>query len=723
MTVFMTMHFSAIVIENPNIDTLTAMMQVTEHIKTAPFDCVFDINAIGTVTIVGALGLLILYNNSVSNRHDMAGKEHGSAKWNDNLRRYNTEFADPVGQSKNAPDGRSQNMILSQKIRLSMEGSKTQRNCNVCVIGGSGSGKSRFIIKPNLLQANCSYIVTDPKGELLESTGSFLAREGYDVKVFNTIDFASSNRYNPFHYLHTDTDVLKMISVLIKNTTPAGSSKGDPFWEKSETALLTAICLYLYHRCPEEDQHFGNVMRLLELAEIDEDNPNSPSILDFMYAALDADAKREAELAKVPYVPDLAVRQYRIFKMAAGKTAKSILVSAGTRLAYFQMPDIANLVASDDIDLTTIGDKKTALYCLISASDSTFNFLVAMLYNQMFDELYLHATKKYHGSLPIPVRFLLDEFANIGQIPEFDKKLATMRSYKISCTIVLQTVGQLKSNYKDDWETILGNCDTKIYLGGDDKGTTEYVSGILGKGTITTMSRGRSMGKSGSSNKNFQSQARDLMTTGELGLMNNKYEIVMVRGVRPFYDRKFNYPRHPNYGYTGDANKKNIYNFREILAEKEAKRIELKRQKYEFEKRAEAERKKREHEFEMMRRNQKVQGKATKKSLAGRECLTPNDADVELKEDSNREEILVEANIPESFDALYEFRDGRECSIEEALADCQQMLTDLEDADIVELEEDSEHDSEDYDELEAELAAYEASLNSSDGEDNLSENF
>ena len=298
-----------------------------------------------------------------------------------------------------------------------------------------------------------------------------------------------------------------------------------------------------------------------------------------------------------------------------------------------------------------------------------------------------------------------------------------MRSYKISCTIVLQTVGQLKSNYKDDWETILGNCDTKIYLGGDDKGTTEYVSGILGKGTITTMSRGRSMGKSGSSNKNFQSQARDLMTTGELGLMNNKYEIVMVRGVRPFYDRKFNYPRHPNYGYTGDANKKNIYNFREILAEKEAKRIELKRQKYEFEKRAEAERKKREHEFEMMRRNQKVQGKATKKSLAGRECLTPNDADVELKEDSNREEILVEANIPESFDALYEFRDGRECSIEEALADCQQMLTDLEDADIVELEEDSEHDSEDYDELEAELAAYEASLNSSDGEDNLSENF
>lgn len=665
LAMFATMHYCAIVAAQPDIDMLAALNMLSNHMLTQPFNVVFDFETLGTVTIVGVLGVLLMYSNDAKNKHDMAGKEAGSAKWNEDIKGYNKKYAQPEGKTKNAPDGKSMNMIMSQHIRLNMDG--RLRNNNVIVFGGSGTGKSRFVVKPNILQFTGSYVLTDPKGELLESTGNALAKAGYDIKVFDLLELEYSNHYNPFHYLHKDTDVLKMVNTLILNTTPKGASSGDPFWVKSETALLTAICLYLWHSCPEDDCNWGNVMRLLELAEVDEDNPDMLSTLDIMFNILESDTKKMFEEQGKTYVPDLATRQYHIYKMAAGKTAKSILISCGARLAYFQMDSINKLTQYDDIDLTTIGDKKTALFCIISASDTTLNFLVSMLYTQLFDELYLHAQNKYGGALPYHVRFLLDEFANVGQIPNFDKLLATMRSYKISATVILQSLGQLKTLYKDEYGSIIGNCDTLIYLGGNDEETTKYISGCLGKATITSMSRGLSTGGKGGSNKNFSQQGRDLMTPTELGLMDNKYSIVRLRGEQPFFDKKYNYVKHPNYHMTGDANKKQIYPFREICAKLNAEAEKKKQEVRDKEIVRLSCRNKAQMRRDLEARYGNIARIPMTASSGGRPLLHPEDANKDIANEPDRKEKLVDANLPVSFDAAYEFQDGKEITDDEFL--------------------------------------------------------
>lgn len=679
MLIFVTMHATAIMQENPDIELLAAINGVSSHIMHNPFDVAINLDALGGVTMAAFCVAAYFYIDEQRNHHDAAGIEAGSAKWNEDIKGYNKKYAQPEGKAKNAPDGKSMNMIMSQHIRLNMDG--RLRNNNVVVFGGSGTGKSRFVVKPNILQFTGSYVLTDPKGELLESCGNALEKAGYDIKVFDLLELEYSNHYNPFHYLHKDEDVTKMVNTLITNTTPKGSGSGDPFWVKSETALLTAICLYLWHRCPEEDCNWGNVIKLLELAEVDEDNAKALSTLDVMFKILETDTKLYYQKINEPYEPDLATRQYHIYKMAAGKTAKSILISCGVRLAYFQMGSINKLTQYDDIDLTTIGDKKTALFCIISASDTTLNFLVSMLYTQLFDELYLHAQNKFGGRLPYHVRFLLDEFANVGQIPNFDKLLATMRSYKISSTVILQSLGQLKTLYKDEYNSIIGNCDTMIFLGGNDEDTTKYISGRLGKATITGMSHGRSIGGKGGSNKNFSQQGRDLMSPDELGMMDNRYCIVQLRGEYPFFDKKYNYVKHPNYHLTGDANKKQIYPFRQIISEKKKEQEALAKaeaaQRAELKKKRENGRRRRDEEFAKFREAAAKEKQPVAVSIAGHRCLRPQDAEQMEKKNQNMQEEFYDAFTPaaDNFDSEFEFRDGIEgYSLDDAIADCKQLI-------------------------------------------------
>lgn len=678
--VFLICHFAAIIKEQPDADVFNAISQLQDHILETPFDIVINWSYIGMATLVMAIAGLLLYVDDQRNHHDAAGIEAGSAKWNTDYKNYNKKYTSPFGKEKN--DGYD-NMILSQHVFLSMNTRQTRLNNNVLIIGGTGTGKSRFEVKPNLLQENCSFVVTDPKGELLESCGLALEKAGYTVKVFNTIEMQYSNCYNPFAYVHQDLDVLKMVNTLITNTTPKGSSSGDQFWVKSETALLSAICLYLFHACPPEDRNWANVIRMLEYAEVDENNPNAQSILDCMFVEFDLEVRAAYREKGIKYVPDLANRQYKIYKMAAGKTAKSILISAGVRLANFQQAEISRLTSSDDIDLTHIGDKKTALFCVISASDGTFNYLVSLLYTQLFDELYLHAQNEFHGRLPVHVRFILDEFANIGQIPDFDKKLATMRSYEISCTIILQSLGQIKSMYKDDWETLVGNCDTKIFLGGNDKTTTEYMSGVLGKATIKTMSNGRSIGGRGSSSKNFQMTGRSLLTPDEIGLLKNDYELIMIRSVRPFLDKKYDYPKHPRYKETGDANKKNFYPYRERFIEQRKARVVAAKKAAEKKRREEQEAKEREAAIRQSRIDFDTLRKPQEESMRGEQLLHSRDAYEEMESNPGRKEVLFDANYIDDFDSDFEFEDGQklgDMDLKAALADVEVNLNEMDDA-------------------------------------------
>ncbi|MGN0710257.1 MAG: VirD4-like conjugal transfer protein, CD1115 family [Anaerovoracaceae bacterium] len=441
-------------------------------------------------------------------------------------------------------------MILSKDVVLSMNTRKTMRNNNILVIGGSGTGKSRFMIKPNMLQANSSFVITDPSGELLESMGGFLKEKGYEVRVFNLSQMEHSNCYNPFHYIRNQEGVLSMINALIKNTTPKGSSTNDPFWEKSETALLQAICFFLIAECNPDEQNFSSVMKLLRCVDAGEGSENRESVLDVLM-----DELREKDPEHI------ALRAYAVFKSAGGgKTAQSILISCQTRLQMFNLQAISNLTNTDNIDLKSVGDKPTALFCVTKVEDTTFNFLVALLYTQLFETLYDHAKTDCPGlRLPIHVRFLLDEFANIGTIPEFNEKLATMRKHEISCTIVIQALSQLKTMYKDDWEVIVGNCDTLLFLGGSDATTLDYISKKLGKETIRAKNTSRSFGRQGSSSTSFNTTGRELMQPDEISSMDNMNCIVFIRGEAPFYSVKYDYPKHPNYNMTGDADDNKLF--------------------------------------------------------------------------------------------------------------------------------------------------------------------
>ena len=483
-------------------------------------------------TLIYAIGVMVYLSTTKNYRRTV---EYGSAKWANALN-VNRKYA-----SKNYLE----NKLLSQNVRIGLNGKIHRRNLNTIVIGGSGAGKTRFYCKPNIMQCNTSFVVLDPKGEILRSEGYMLEKEGYVIKVIDLIDMSKSHGYNPFHYIQSDKDILKLITNLIRNTTPKGSQSMDPFWEKSETALLEALMLYLYHYAPEDEQNFTMVMEMLTYAEVKEDDEEYESPLDELFHHLERSD------------PDsLALKQYQIYKQAAGKTAKSILISVGVRLAAFNLDSMASLTRYDELELDKIGERKTALFAVIPDNDSTFNFLVGMLYTQLFQMLYYQADYVYGGELPVPVHFLMDEFANVALPDEFDKLLSTMRSRQIFVSIILQNLAQIKTLFKDSWESIVGNCDELYYLGGNEQSTHKFISEYLGKETLDTNTFGKSTGHSGSYSTNYQQTGRELLTPDEVRLLNNDYGLLFIRGERPIMDKKYDLLKHPKIKETADGNQK-----------------------------------------------------------------------------------------------------------------------------------------------------------------------
>lgn len=475
--------------------------------------------------------LAYYYNRKNYRRNE----EYGSAKWANN-KAVNKKYTEKDYYS---------NKILSQNVRIGLDGRRHRRNLNTLVIGGSGAGKTRFFGKPNLMQCNTSFVVLDPKGEQLRDVGNLLEKEGYVIKVVDLINMNRSHCYNPFRYIKDDKDVLKLITNLIRNTTPKGSQTNDPFWEKSETALLEALCLYLLHEAPEEEQNFTMVMEMIAAAEVKEDDEEYQSPLDELFERLE-----------IRNPNSLALKQYKIYKQAAGKTAKSILISVGVRLSAFNLESIASLTATDELELDLVGERKTAIFAVIPDNDSTFNFLIGMLYTQLFQMLYYQADIVHGGALPVPVHFLMDEFANVALPDEFDKLLSTMRSRLIFVSIIIQNLAQIKGLYKDSWESIVGNCDTLYYLGGNEQSTHKFMSEYLGKETLDTNTYGKSSGRSGNYSTNYQQAGRELLTPDEVRLLDNDYGLLFIRGERPVFDKKYDILKHPRINETTDANAK-----------------------------------------------------------------------------------------------------------------------------------------------------------------------
>ena len=459
-------------------------------------------------------------------------EEHGSARWG-GAAVVNKKYRDKVPHK---------NKILTRNVSIGLDGRKHRRNLNVMVVGGSGSGKIRFYAKPNVMQANTSFVILDPKGEILRDTGNLLKAKGYEIKVLDLINMNLSHCYNPFEYLRDDKDVLKLVTNLIRNTTPKGSNTNDPFWERSETALLEALILYLIYEAPKDEQNFPMVMEMIAAAEVREDDETYQSPLDELFERLEM---REPE--------HLAVKQYNIFKLAAGKTAKSILIGLGVRLEKFNLTTLAGITTVDEMELSSIGEKKTALFAVIPDNDSSFNFIVGMLYTQLFQSLMYIADYKYGGRLPVHVHFVMDEFANVALPDEFDKLLSTMRSREISVSIILQNLAQLKALFKDTWESIVGNCDEFLYLGGNEQSTHKYVSELLGKETIDTNTYGMSKGRNGSYSTNYQLSGRELLTPDEVRMLDNRYSLLFIRGERAVMDEKYDILKHPNLKLTVDG--------------------------------------------------------------------------------------------------------------------------------------------------------------------------
>lgn len=480
-----------------------------------------------------ACGVGIYFTSSENRR---PGEEHGSAKWG-NVSSIARKYTDRKHRLKN--------LILSQSLALSLNAKSHRRNLNVLIVGGSGAGKTRFYAKPNIMQCNTSFVIADPKGEMLRATAPLLLQRGYDVKVFNLINPSDSDGYNPFTYIRTDEDVVKLISNLIQNTTPKNAQQSDPFWEKSEIALDTALMLYLLHEAPPEEQNFETMMFMIENASAMEEDETFQSPVDVLFEALEE-----------KYPEHIAVKQWKIFKQASGKTAKSILISAAVRLAAFNLPEIAKMTSYDNLDIGSLGEKKKAIFCVIPDNDNSFNYLVGMLYTQAFQELYYRADHKHGGELPIPVHFVMDEFANVALPDNFERVLATMRSRRISVSIIIQNMAQLKALFKDSWESVVGNCDTFLYLGGNEQSTHEYISKMLGKETIDTRTRGITKGRNGSSNTNYQNAGRELLTLDEVRLLDNSNALIFIRGEKPIMDKKFDILSHPNIKLTEDGGAK-----------------------------------------------------------------------------------------------------------------------------------------------------------------------
>ena len=480
---------------------------------------------------------LAIYGMSVgvylsTRRNYRRGEEHGSAKWGD-ARQLCKKYADKDKQ---------QNIILTQNTRIGLDGRKHRRNLNVMVVGGSGAGKTRFFAKPNIMQANTSFVVLDPKGEILRDTGGLLEKQGYDIKVLDLINTEKSHGFNPFVYLRDDKDVLRLVSNLIRNTTPKGAQSNDPFWERAETALLEALILYLVNEAPPEEKNFPMVMEMINAAEVKEEDEEYASVLDELFERL---AMNDPE--------HLAVKQYHIFKLAAGKTAKSILISLGVRLEKFNLPQIASVVNHDELDIPSLGERRTALFAIIPDSDSSLNFIIGMMYSSIFQELYYIADHVYGGRLPVHVHCVMDEFANIALPDEFDKLLATMRSREFSVSIIIQNIAQLKALFEKQWESIIGNCDEFLYLGGNEDSTHELVSKKLGKTTIDTNTYGQSKGRNGNYSTNWQISGRELYTPDEVRMLDNRYALLFIRGERAIQDEKYDILRHPNVKQTIDG--------------------------------------------------------------------------------------------------------------------------------------------------------------------------
>ena len=473
--------------------------------------------------------------------------EYGSARWGrpEDIAPY----VDPKFEN---------NVILTQTERLMMSNRpkdpKTARNKNVLVVGGSGSGKTRFFIKPNLMQLHSSYVVTDPKGSIAVECGKLMLRNGYKVKIFNSINFKKSHHYNPFAYIHSEKDILKLVTTLIANTKGDGKS-GDDFWQKAETLLYTALIGYIHYEAPEEEQNFATLIEFINAMEVREDDETFENNVDLAFKEL---AQREPN--------HFAVRQYKKYKLAAGKTAKSINISCGARLAPFDIQELREITMYDELELDTLGDRKTALFLIMSDTDSTFNFLISMIYSQLFNLLCEKADDVYGGRLPVHVRCLIDECANIGQIPNLEKLMATIRSREISACLVLQAQSQLKALYKDNADTIIGNCDSSIFLGGKEPGTLKELNQALGKETIDTFNTGESRGREVSHSLNYQKLGKDLATIDELAVMDGGKCILQLRGVRPFLSDKYDITRHPNYKYLSDANPRNAFDIEKYLS-------------------------------------------------------------------------------------------------------------------------------------------------------------
>ena len=509
------------------LDRLTVAVNNPTHITLNEY----SLKAVLIFLFLYAMGIGVYFSSRENRR---PGEEHGSARWG-NVKSVVKRYMDKDSYK---------NIILSQNMRLGLNAKKHRRNLNVLVVGGSGAGKTRFYAKPNLMQCNTSFIVADPKGEMLRSIAPLLIENGYDIKVFNLIEPENSDGYNPFVYIRKDEDVIKLISNLIQNTTPKNASQNDPFWEKSEIALDSALMLYLLHEAPPEEQTFEMLMFLIENAATveDEDESGYQSPVDILFQGLE-DEKPE----------HIAVRQYKIFKQASGKTAKSILISAAVRLAAFNLPEIAKMTSYDNLDIGTLGERKRAIFCVIPDNDNSFNYLVGMLYTQAFQALYFNADNNHGGELPIPVHIVMDEFANVALPDNFERILATMRSRRISVSIIIQNMAQLKALFKDSWENITGNCDTLLYLGGNEQSTHEYISKMLGKETIDTRTRGITKGQHGSSNTNYQNAGRELLTLDEVRLLDNSNALIFIRGERPLIDKKFDILSHPNVAKTADG--------------------------------------------------------------------------------------------------------------------------------------------------------------------------
>ena len=516
----------------PDTNLLQILQVLTEKLDQ-PFSISYTpytLRCVFTFTIAYVLGIGIYYSQK---RNYRRGVEHGSAKW-----------GDAASICKRYRDKRyTQNLILTQNFRMGLDCYKHKRNLNVLVVGGSGAGKSRAYAVVNIMQCNCSMVVTDPKGELLRKTGGLLEREGYEVRVFDLINPETSFCYNPFAYVRDDKDVLKLINNLIRNTTPKGAQSSDPFWEKSETALLQALMLYLLHEAPPEEQNFAMVMEMLAAAEVREEDEEYESPLDILFARLEM---RDPE--------SIAVKQYHVFKMGAGKTLKSILISVGVRLSAFNLPQIARLTYTDDLHLEEMGEKKIALFCCIPDSDKSLNYLVGMIYGQLIQTLYFVADRKYKGRLPVPVHLLIDEAPNIAlPTDNFLPWLSTMRSRNIFCSYIAQNMAQIKALFKEQWESLVGLCDEFLYLGGNEKETHKYVSELMGKETLDTNTYGHSRGRSGSFSVNDQQTGRELLTPDEVRMLDNRKAILFVRGERPMLDDKYDLMHHPNIRLTEDG--------------------------------------------------------------------------------------------------------------------------------------------------------------------------